>query len=213
MSHRALHEGQFEQLGLWGEPTPLREVNPSPQETKTPEEPHSELWEHPIDYPMGKGDTPMFLTPREILHNFSPWQGDRYKVEARVPGDDGETTRRETDDEVWRRKAEEGHIAMYGPSLFDRLRGDGEAPSATHMREAVPLERPSMWSPSMTTDIPEGEEGSESDDRPRVLGAQHRVALLHEHDPDSPLPVVFHDAGPSAAISPTSKAQEEKMTW
>ena len=121
---------------------------------------------------------PMFLSAREIRSTYRALDADRHDViddwEA-----DHETTRPETDDELFDRKYDDAIDkdeigAETGPNSRSSLR-DHLLEHGVH--NPVSLELPGQ---------------SLSGLKPQILGGHHRVAVMSKHKPDALIPVEHH---------------------
>lgn len=133
----------------------------------------------------------MFMTPREIMKNYSPLDADRYLADdamelrgiTREDWDEnmytGETweelgNRYETDGDVWDRKLHESHDPPWkdDPDLEDKT-----------LYEAIAQDgvKYPVWL---------GEETSEETGKPMVTGGHHRIASANDLDPTRLIPVL-----------------------
>jgi len=161
----------------------------------------------------------MFMTPRQIMEDYSPLDGDRHEVPIR---NDSDFTRDEYDEEVWERKAEEASMPRgeyrremgierrgTNTSFFDKLErgelGTGVPYRTGHTStfEAEDAE----WMDNKYTEFSEKrtresetslvdsirESGVEMPVRvgpTQVTGGHHRIAAAHSINPDMLIPVL-----------------------
>lgn len=155
---------------------PRRVPNWAPEIDATPKDTPTQAWRG-----YNNPQLPMFLTAREIKHNYQPHYGDRMEDPYNYE------TGKETDSILWERKAMEAHENGLTRHLRDHK---------WQFDQAIPL---SMHGPAFGRAfmpfVPlDSETGGPMDTRPEILDGHHRIAAADDTDyggsPDALIPVV-----------------------
>lgn len=153
---------------------PHQEPDWKPEISSEPKDTSTQMWEGHKNPQL-----PMFLTAREIKHNYAPLSGDRDFID--------DEDREEFDDEVWDRKAEEADWRGTAQDMVDQN---------WQFNKAIPLTLPHRHYGVQFMEHPpdEWEQGSDEDTRPQVLDGHHRIAAADDEwrggRPDALIPVV-----------------------
>lgn len=126
---------------------------------------------------------PMFMSAREIRDSHQALDGDRkQETPAFGSGIPLHMGRRETDDELYDRKAEEatGRRAPGGDYLYEHIAKHG------------------VMNPIILTDPTAPQWAMGSQGKPQVLGGHHRVAVMSDVRPDELMPVEHFKDMPTA---------------
>lgn len=149
--------------------------------------------EHPVDVYHG-GTYPMFMTPREIRDQFQGLDGDRRGWQPATRPN--EKINAESDEELFARKLERARAPK--PADEDAAARQGGAGVFDSIsRKGFDTGRPITLSTGLGRNVPPPHNwlsGLGSQGRYQILGGHHRLAVMSELKPDTPVSVQWADS-------------------